>query len=81
MKVLFIEAFIVGIILLFVSIPVMYGVKTIYPDDYTGCENLQSGSKKKYYIATIFIGIITHLLCEYSGVNKWYCRNGNACIS
>lgn len=24
-------------------------------------------------------GILIHLLCEMSGVNKWYCTNGNAC--
>jgi len=24
-------------------------------------------------------GIVTHLACEVSGLNKWYCRNGNAC--
>lgn len=24
-------------------------------------------------------GIIVHLLCEYTGINKWYCKNGVAC--
>ena len=22
---------------------------------------------------------IRHILCEYLGVNKWYCKNGVAC--
>jgi hypothetical protein len=79
MNKLFIEAFMVGIILLIISIPVMRTLHTLYPDDYTGCEHLPSNSKNKYYIATIIIGILTHLVCEVSGVNKWYCKNGNAC--
>lgn len=78
---LFIEAFIVGIILLIVSIPVMVSLHTLYPEDYVGCEYLPSKSKKKYYVSTVIIGILVHLLCEYSGVNKWYCRSGNACIT
>lgn len=24
-------------------------------------------------------GFVVHLLCEYLGVNKWYCDNGVAC--
>lgn len=76
---LFIEAFIVGIILLIISIPIMGGLHMMYPKDYAGCENLPDKSKKKYYVATVIIGIVTHLLCEYSGVNRWYCTNGNAC--
>jgi hypothetical protein len=24
-------------------------------------------------------GFVVHLLCEYFGVNKWYCDNGVAC--
>ena len=25
------------------------------------------------------LGFITHIVCELSGINKWYCKNGNAC--
>jgi hypothetical protein len=24
-------------------------------------------------------GFILHLICEWTGVNRWYCKNGNAC--
>jgi hypothetical protein len=79
MKKLFIEAFMVGIILLLVSVPIMSQLHTLYPNDYSGCENLPSKSKNKYYIATFVTGAILHLLCEFSGINRWYCKNGNAC--
>jgi hypothetical protein len=77
---LFIEAFLVGIILLIVSIPIMAAVRKLYPEDYAGCENLPNPSKTKYYVATLLIGILVHLICEFSGINNWYCKNGNACL-
>ena len=30
-------------------------------------------------ISLFFTGFILHILCEYSGINKWYCKNGVAC--
>lgn len=29
---------------------------------------------------TLFLtGFLLHIICEYTGINKWYCKNGNAC--
>lgn len=25
------------------------------------------------------VGFLIHVLCEWSGINIWYCRNGYAC--
>lgn len=78
---LIVEAIVVGIILLLVSIPAMGILHCLYPSDYTGCANLPPKSKTKYYVTTFLIGVITHLIFEYMGANKWYCKNGYACIA
>ena len=37
-------------------------------------------SKKDNLIISLFIvGAVFHLIAEFSGINKWYCKNGNAC--
>ena len=46
--------------------------------------NLPTVCKKwnKFHIMEISLfltGVIIHLLCEFSGLNKWYCSNGRAC--
>jgi hypothetical protein len=29
---------------------------------------------------SLFItGAVIHLVCEFTGINKWYCKNGVAC--
>ena len=31
-------------------------------------------------VLSLFItGCIVHVICEYTGVNKWYCKHGRAC--
>jgi len=37
----------------------------------------------KFYtmeISLFFTGVFIHLFCEFSGINKWYCKNGFACM-
>jgi hypothetical protein len=65
---LILEAILVGIILVLVSTPIMALTRRI---DFPVPE--------KYYIATFVSGIIVHLLCEFTGLNKLYCREGSAC--
>jgi len=27
-------------------------------------------------ISLFLTGFLVHIFCEYSGINKWYCKNG-----
>lgn len=31
-------------------------------------------------ISLFFTGVVIHLFCELVGINRWYCRNGYACL-
>jgi hypothetical protein len=31
------------------------------------------------FLSNAVAGALFHLICEATGVNKWYCKNGNAC--
>lgn len=74
---LLIEAFVVGILLLIVAIPVM-GIQHKYYPDVPG-ESNKNSNKTKYYVSTIIIGMLVHFLCEFTGINKYYCDKGYAC--
>jgi hypothetical protein len=73
------EAVFVGIIFLIISIPIMKFVHTKYPINYSNCTKKPINTKGKYYAATFMAGSLVHILCEVLGINKWYCKNGNAC--
>ena len=75
---LFIEAFVVGFITLIVGSIVCLILGYFFPN------NLPDICKKwnKYHIMefSLFLtGFIIHLICEFTGINKWYCKHGNAC--
>lgn len=70
------EAFVVGIIVLIIAVPVMSIQHTLLPN----IPGKKPGSAK-YYVSTVIIGVLVHLLCEYTGVNKYYCKNGYACVT
>lgn len=66
---LLIEALAVGLVVVFLGLVIMNFIKT------------QSWAKDYPLEITFFLtGILTHLLCEFTGINKWYCTNGNACL-
>lgn len=39
--------------------------------DFKNCNN--------EFIFMFSVGVLLHLLFEFSGINKWYCKNGVAC--
>jgi uncharacterized membrane protein len=30
-------------------------------------------------LSNFFTGVLIHYICEYTGLNKYYCKHGNAC--
>jgi hypothetical protein len=34
----------------------------------------------KSKIQVFLMGVCIHLFCEYTGLNRYYCENGNACL-
>ena len=41
--------------------------------------NSDLNNKWNYGVNLFLIGAITHILCEVTGINKYYCVNGAAC--
>ena len=67
---LLIEAFVVGIGFSIIGLLINY-IKNKKNKNILDNESL---------IQIFFIsGFLFHFFCEISGINKWYCKNGNAC--
>lgn len=66
MKKLFIEAIVVAIM------TVIFG--------YIIDRLLSQYNNNSYLVRLAITGFAIHIFCEYTGINKWYCTGGNACI-
>tara|TARA_B100000427_G_C15088929_1_gene411954 strand:- start:152 stop:388 length:237 start_codon:yes stop_codon:yes gene_type:complete len=75
---LLIEAIVVGIATVLLGIIVGSIVGAYLSLDIS---ELYRTLNKKYFfkICLFFTGFFLHLICEYLNINRWYCKNGNAC--
>jgi hypothetical protein len=71
---LLIEALVVGIVVSVLGVALHHlMVKVIGNHDI---------NNMTVYVGHLFaVGVLTHVLCEVIGVNRWYCSNGNACLN
>ena len=73
-----IEASTVGVITGVIGFVVLFVAYKLVGDS-----NLFGKNRRELYIivgSLVVTGMLIHLLCEYTGINKWYCTNGNACL-
>lgn len=73
---LILELFVVGIITMIIGLIISYII--MYMNDK---ESLNKFDHWLSIASSFFItGVLFHLGSEYTGLNKWYCQNGNACL-
>ena len=78
MQTLLIEAVIVGVLVVVIGTVVGFFVgRAASVDLPTVCKRWNKNHVME--ISLFLTGVITHILCEVSGLNKWYCKNGRAC--
>ena len=75
---LFIEAVIVGIVTVIVGTLVAFILGSFFS---TNLPKICKSWNKNHVmeISLFFTGFFIHIICEFTGINGWYCRNGNAC--
>lgn len=70
-----IEAIIVGLATLVLGLTLSIGFMYTQPEFNIG----EITFWPSLIASNFLIGFLIHLLCEWSEINKWYCRNGYAC--
>jgi len=73
---LFIEAIAVGILLVPLGYLVLYGSVEL-SKRYKSVDRMDKNIKMS--LGFFILGMLTHLFCEITGINKWYCKKGIAC--
>lgn len=79
--VLLIEAIVVGIITVIVGTLSGKIFSAYATSDVQLPDECKSWNKNYVMEKSLFVtGFLTHLLCQATGINKWYCSNGLACM-
>lgn len=73
---LFIEAVAVGILVVPLGYLVLYGSVEL-SKRYKSVDRMDKNIKMS--LGFFLLGVLTHLFCELTGINKWYCKKGIAC--
>lgn len=73
---LFVEAIAVGILLIPLGYLVLYGSVEL-SKRYKSVDRMDKNIKMS--LGFFLLGVLTHLFCELTGINKWYCKKGIAC--
>ena len=73
-----IEALTVGVLTVVVGSIVGFTLSKLFSNNLP--KICKQWNKNHIMELSLFLtGFAIHLLCEISGINKWYCVNGNAC--
>ena len=79
MKTLLIEAGVVGLATIVVGVVVALSLKNLFK---LNMPISHKNINKNNMVMLLFItGFLIHIICEFSGLNKWYCSNGHACLN
>lgn len=78
---LLIEAIVVGIITIIVG-TLSGKILSTYTNSNVMLPEVCNSWNKNYVMEkSLFLtGFLTHILCQITGINKWYCSNGLACV-
>lgn len=73
-----VEAIVVGFITLIIGTLISkLSQKVLKVDLPTPCKDWNKGYIMEFSLFAT--GFAVHIVCELLGMNKWYCRNGDAC--
>lgn len=72
---LLIEAIVVGVLVAIIGLFISYIVMVFNDADAAHFDHWGSVG-----LSFAISGFLVHLLCEYTGLNGWYCKHGNACL-
>ena len=79
MRALLIEAGVVGLATIVVGVVLALSLKNLFK---LNMPISHKNINKNNMVMLLFItGFLIHIICEFSGLNKWYCSNGNACLN